>query len=173
MKKYVVVLMGVLMAVVAFAGGMRDGAGCEMRGQEKGGFMIFEKIPKDAFLKAGVTEDNYNKAAALVKTGSVQIEKTKLAIAQRELEIKKYMIEDNKNWAEIEKLVNENGKAGAENRIKKMKLREETKKYITEDQMRSVMQSVKMNKKDRNNRFGNTNRMGMPDENKKNMMNNR
>ena len=144
MRKYLVMLMVVVLSAAMFAGEMRGPKwerNCGPRG-EKGGFEIFKIAAKEDFIKAGVTEDNYNKAKAAAATVKAQIDKNNIAEKQKELEVQKLMLEENKNWTEIEKNLTEAAKLDVDSKLKQMKARDEIKKYITDDQMQALRKII-------------------------------
>lgn len=179
MKKYLVMLMVVIMSAAMFAGEMRgpkNDRNCEMR-EDRGGFALFQMASKEDFVKTGVTEDNYNKAKALLTSAKTQFEKNNIAAKQKELEAQKLSLEENKNWTEIEKNLNDAAKIEVDTKIKQMKLREEIKKYVTDDQLgalrRIVMEKRPAFKNKDNAKDGKAGMRGQQNGNNENMPMNR
>lgn len=153
MKRILVVLLGVFLSVVSFS-------------------MSLENIPKEIFIKAGVSEANLAKAIEISKAARPEIEKNNIEAKKTDLDIKYLLLSDVKDWGKIKALMSQSAEYRIAAKISSLKVKEELKKYITFEQFRTVLRELrkkendkmKFKKEKRGNRFqergGNSPRIG-------------
>ncbi|BDU50950.1 hypothetical protein [Haliovirga abyssi] len=124
MKKSLVVLIGVLLSAFSFSAGL-------------------ENIPKDVFIKAGVSEANIEKALDLSKLAKIEIEKNQIEAKKVDLDIKYLLLDETKDWVKIENLMKKSSGYRIKAKIKILKVKEELKKYITEAQFKMIFREMR------------------------------
>lgn len=104
------------------------------------------KVRSNDLKRAGVSKENISKLEDMFETVRRDIKRNTLEIQKKQLDVKKLLLDENKNWSEIEKKVYEISRLRGENGIKLLRLREDVKSLVTEEQLREALRNARIRK---------------------------